>query len=911
MVPHAQALALLLLTITTLITKVTAQVDPTTSRLCNSATRCNECIIADPRCVWCADPEYNGIMRCYVNGDPGFTCNSLQNPVGTVVTVSTPSLGDNNPVTPSRVNVTFRPGAPISFPLTVQSARNFPVDVYLLMDLSASMRDDLEHLKRLGSSVADEIADISSDFRIGFGSFVDKRVSPFVSLDINRQEDPCLSGCVSTYSYRHHVDLTDDSQFFGAEVDRQANISGNQDSTEGGFDGMLQSVVCTDLIGWRDVSRKLLIFITDAGFHIAGDGKLGGVILPNDGSCKISGTTAPQDYNDWITLDYPSIGQIAQTLRANEIIPIFAAQANALPVYQSLVRELGEGAFSGTLDRDSGNILELLRDSYNNVSQKIVFDRQQVPTGVSVDIQLSSCPGPVAGGICTGVLIENNATFNVVVTLQECTPDNSGTVQVPIRVVGFGTFTFNLETICTCPCDTDTSLNSPTCNSNGTLECGHCDCNPGRFGEFCQCDATGQGGVQQICPLGPTEVQCTSTDRGTCMCGECVCKRDQAGFLFFGPACECNRDDCPSFNGELCSGRGECTCTGCRCNVEPSTQLLYTGNACECSPVTDCVDPNNALEICNGRGTCDCSGQCYCTFPYLGDYCELCSGNTSCLDNLCQSNRECTACAIELLDLFTDAATFFSIETLTTLPNETTLKFDVTTKNFQLHLPRSYCPETCSQDIVIISGTNDVDYIIDNQMATRCEYIGSTCTHRYYVAVHKIPLQFTDVHVEFRKYCSQVSALAPTWVVAAVVSVTITTVLSIALIIMIKLLIVTMDNFIIRKLDQQISSIRATLVIPEALDLNSNQAYGQAVSSNTPGRNTSSETPLNYSEEEEHLYETISVCGDESLDTTELQSNNAYGQTQTHLEVDPALQQELCVDLQSNMAYEQVAAVGH
>ncbi len=44
-------------------------------------------------------------------------------------------------------------GAPISFPLTVQSARNFPVDVYLLMDLSSSMRDDLENLKRLGSSV--------------------------------------------------------------------------------------------------------------------------------------------------------------------------------------------------------------------------------------------------------------------------------------------------------------------------------------------------------------------------------------------------------------------------------------------------------------------------------------------------------------------------------------------------------------------------------------------------------------------------------------------------------------------------------------------------------------------------------------------------------------------------------------
>ena len=28
------------------------------------------------------------------------------------------------------------------------------------------------------------------------------------------------------------------------------------------------------LIGWREVSRKIILFITDAGFHFAGDGKV-------------------------------------------------------------------------------------------------------------------------------------------------------------------------------------------------------------------------------------------------------------------------------------------------------------------------------------------------------------------------------------------------------------------------------------------------------------------------------------------------------------------------------------------------------------------------------------------------------------------------------------------------------------
>ncbi len=41
--------------------------------------------------------------------------------------------------------------------------------------------------------------------------------------------------------------------------------------------------------------------------------------------------------------------------------------------------------------------------------------------------------------------------------------------------------------------------------------------------------------------------------------------------------------------------------------------------------------------------------------------------------------------------------------------------------------------------------------LVIDQMAIRCEYIGPTCTHRYYVAVHNITLQFTDVHVEFRR----------------------------------------------------------------------------------------------------------------------------------------------------------------
>lgn len=39
-------------------------------------------------------------------------------------------------------------------------------------------------------------------------------------------------------------------------------------------------------IGWRNVTR-LLVFATDDGFHIAGDGKLGAILTPNDGHCHL------------------------------------------------------------------------------------------------------------------------------------------------------------------------------------------------------------------------------------------------------------------------------------------------------------------------------------------------------------------------------------------------------------------------------------------------------------------------------------------------------------------------------------------------------------------------------------------------------------------------------------------------
>ena len=55
----------------------------------------------------------------------------------------------------------------------------------------------------------------------------------------------------------------------------EAKVSGNLDAPEGGFDAIMQAIVCKEKIRWRSNARRLLVFSTDAGFHYAGDGKVG------------------------------------------------------------------------------------------------------------------------------------------------------------------------------------------------------------------------------------------------------------------------------------------------------------------------------------------------------------------------------------------------------------------------------------------------------------------------------------------------------------------------------------------------------------------------------------------------------------------------------------------------------------
>lgn len=57
-------------------------------------------------------------------------------------------------------------GQPVKFNVTVKPAPNFPLDLYLLMDLSYSMNNDLDHLKSLGGQIGETKNEKNKSFYI-------------------------------------------------------------------------------------------------------------------------------------------------------------------------------------------------------------------------------------------------------------------------------------------------------------------------------------------------------------------------------------------------------------------------------------------------------------------------------------------------------------------------------------------------------------------------------------------------------------------------------------------------------------------------------------------------------------------------------------------------------------------------
>ncbi|XP_065118246.1 integrin beta-1-like [Paramisgurnus dabryanus] len=638
---------LLISTLLALVSHVRAKTDSNECVSANAKT-CGECIQVGPQCVWCKDPDFKP-SRCDNQESlekAGCTLSGIENTRGSL------TIDKNKPVTnrnidkavkldvseitqiqPQKLTLNLRAGEPQKFNLKFKRAEDYPIDLYFLMDLSDSMLSNLENVKNLGSELAKEMQDITSDLRIGFGSFLEKLVMPFILTTPKYLKNPCFPGdCTAPFTYKHVLDLTSDGQKFKDEVSKQ-RTSGNLDSPEAGFDAIMQAAVCTSEIGWRNVTR-LLVFSTDAGFHSAGDGKLGGIVRPNDGKCHLQNNM----YNMGNHLDYPTISQLADVLSENNIQTIFAVTKPFQSLYEDLSALIPKSAV-GTLSDSSTNVMRLIVDAYTSLSSELNLENSKLPDGVSISY-VSHCKNGVSqkgenGHKCSNISIGDEVNFDVEITTVGC-PSKGKSQTIKIKPLGFSEeVEVVLNFICECECHKDAIRNSPVCTGgNGALECGVCRCNEGRLGRLCECsrDEVLTEDFDANCRKDNSTNICSNN--GECVCGTCECKiRDNQDEKYSGKYCECDNFSCDRSNNKVCGGHGKCDCGKCICDAN------YTGSACDCPLDTSTCLASNG-EICSGRGICKC-GECTCTDPnFLGKTCEDCK---DCL-KYCTEHKDCVQC---------------------------------------------------------------------------------------------------------------------------------------------------------------------------------------------------------------------------------------------------------------------------
>ncbi|XP_029033971.1 integrin beta-PS-like [Osmia bicornis bicornis] len=635
--------------------------------LCASQQTCGNCL-QTPRCVWCSTTVSNqnatgSLVRCVSREKFLKEGNLWCRETDVIDETSSMLVLENRPLSstkgkvplqiqPQKVKLRLRRGEEYHLSLRYSQAEDYPVDLYYLMDLSASMESYRDRLSELGFRLAEAMRKLTSNFRLGFGSFVDKVVLPMTSTQPDKLKSPCVlrtkQPCAPPYGYKNQMPLTENVALFKNRV-QEAPVSGNLDAPEGGLDAMMQVMVCTKEIGWRQNARHLIVFSTDAGFHIAGDGRVAGIIEPNDCLCHLD---KDGFYTYSLLQDYPSVAQINKVVREHNMNIFFAVPSKMNVTYQLLSKRI-KGSSIGMLEHNSQNVVALVSGEYKKLVNTITMT-DDAPK--MIDIKYFSRCLEENGELkerreCGGLRVGNIVEFEVVLRAVEC-PANSSEWQQTMQIKPRGineSLTIDLSIICDCPCDRPGhpgyEVVSEDCKGNGTLICGLCSCNDGFYGKQCECEGDEAGGVESAAAMADckpdNETNEICTGHGDCKCGVCDCaKRPNPQELFYGKYCECDNFSCKRSGGLVCGGRGKCECGSCNCLPG------WGGETCDCKETnTTCIPDNSeTVDICSGRGDCIC-GICHChekdNIRYSGQYCEECP---TCPGQRCEELKKCVEC---------------------------------------------------------------------------------------------------------------------------------------------------------------------------------------------------------------------------------------------------------------------------
>ncbi|KAM6951482.1 integrin beta-4 [Aplochiton taeniatus] len=610
--------------------------DPANHCLAARATTCSQCIQAGKGCAYCPDEVFDGPRCDLLDNIKSRRCGSM------VTVYSSMSIERNeqinvlqkqSQVAPQLVTMTLLPGEERELEMEVWEPTKGPLDLYILMDFSNSMADDLDNLKRMGEKLAILVEKLSDDYTIGFGKFVDKVVEPQTDMRPSKLAQPWPNSD-PPFSFRHVIKLTKDLPFFTNELQKE-RISGNLDAPEGGFDAILQTAVCTDKIGWREQSTKLLVFSTESAFHFEADGTnvLSGILPRNDEQCHLDSVGS---YTEDTKQDYPSVPTLVRLLGKHNLIPIFAITNHSYDYYEKLATYFPI-AEVGKLEEDSANILHILEKAFESIRSKMSIRAEDRPKAIETRILSQTGSEPQEGTF--KVKPGEKAKFKVLVKALEkvgqvkvCKLEPTGKdKEMRVKPSTFSSaLRIKAEVLCpTCDCERTPAVNAARCTGNGDLVCGKCQCHENWLGPFCNCSA-GASAATGSC-LAPDMTQPCS-GRGDCLCGECICWNPEQ---YEGPYCQFDKSQCPRSGGFLCNDRGRCFMGQCACAKG------WVGPACDC-PLSNqtCLDSKGG--ICNGRGECKC-GRCECHDSGLS-LSTSCEANFQAQLGVCEAKRSCVQC---------------------------------------------------------------------------------------------------------------------------------------------------------------------------------------------------------------------------------------------------------------------------
>lgn len=604
------------------------------------AKSCSECLQSGVGCAYCSEEMFNG-PRCDLQENVvarGCGAAAIITALGSMEIEKDQKINiklQQSQVSPQLMSMTLLPGEKRLVDVEVFAPTKGPLDLYILMDFSNSMADDLKNLKRMGKELAILVEKLSEDYTIGFGKFVDKVIEPQTDMRPSKLAKPWPDSD-PPFSFQNVIKLTKDLNFFTSELQKE-RISGNLDAPEGGFDAMLQATVCTDKIGWRQHSTHLLVFSTESAFHYETDGAnvLSGILPRNDEICHLD---ADGKYTKATVQDYPSIPTLIRLMRKHNIIPIFAVTNHSFTYYKKL-QEYFPIAEVGLLQEDSSNILQVMEIAFENIRSKMSIQAEDRPKAFATQFltinrsvaehgAFDFKPGAI-GKFKMQVKANREIDDESVCKLDQ--NQKEGTMRVKPTTFNAAV---NVKATVLCPvcdCEKTRLAKAERCYGNGDLVCGKCECYTGWLSTFCNCSSNAASKDSSQCIAPGSTVECSG--RGDCTeCGVCVCYDPEK---FEGPYCQYDKTQCQRFEGFLCNDWGSCVMGRCACAEG------WEGNACECSKSNQtCLDTKGG--VCNGRGKCVC-GRCECVDTGI-EMTPFCEPNFQAQLGVCEATRSCVQC---------------------------------------------------------------------------------------------------------------------------------------------------------------------------------------------------------------------------------------------------------------------------